>query len=142
MDDFVRPAKCSDTRAKCITDRVTQMLVTDLRSIRTVECNGFCSLMKYLEPGYSLPCRKQFTADINLQHATCKQCLKENFDEEAVFLSLTMDIWTSTATESYITITAHYIDESWVLQAYVLQTLPFPERHTGVNIAEKLKRGK
>ena len=37
-------------------------------------------------------------------------------------------------------ITAHYIDESWVLQAYVLETLPFPERHTGVNIAEKLKR--
>ena len=126
MDDFVRPAKCSDTHAKCITDRVTQMLVTDLRPIRTVEWNGFCSLMKYLEPGYSLPCRKQFTADINLQHATCKQRLKEKLGEEAVFLSLTTDIWASTATESYIMITAHYIDESWVLQAYVLETWPRP----------------
>jgi len=130
MDDFVRPAKCSDTRAKCITDRVTQMLVTDLRQIRTAECNGFRSLMKYLEPGYSLPCRKQ------LQHATCKQRLKEKLGEEAVFLSLTTDIWTSTATESYVTITAHYIDESWVLQAYVLETLPFPEWHTGVKAEE------
>ena len=81
MDDFVRPAKCSDIHAKCITDRVTQMLVTDLRPIQTVECDGFCSLMKYLEPGYSLPCRKQFMVDINLQHATCKQHLKEKLCE-------------------------------------------------------------
>ena len=100
MDDFVRPAKCSDTCAKCKTDKVTQMLVTDLHPIRTVECDGFCSLMKYLEPGYSLPCRKKFTADINLQHATCKQHLKEKLGEEAVFLSSTTDIWTSTATET------------------------------------------
>jgi len=34
---------------------------------------------------------------------------------------------------------AHYIDNIWELQAYVLETLPFPERHTGVNI-DKLKR--
>ena len=70
MDDFVRPAKCSDTRAKCITDRVTLMLVTDLCQIRTAERNGFHSLMKYLELGYSLPCRKQ------LQHK--KQIIKVN----------------------------------------------------------------
>jgi len=96
--------------------------------------------MKYLEPGYTLLSRKQFTLDITLKHATCKQCLKEKVGEEAVLLSITTDIWTNMATESYITITAHYIDNSWELQAYVLETLPFPEQHTGVNIAEKLKK--
>ena len=139
LDGFVRPAKCSEARAKNISDRVTNMIVQDLRPIRTVECDGFRNLMKFLEPGYVLPSRKQFTADINLKHATYKNHLKEKLREEAVFISLTTDLWTSIATESYITVTAHYIDNNWVLQAFVLETLPFPERHTGINIAQKLK---
>ena len=141
LDGFIRPAKCSDARMKNITDRVTQMIVQDLRPIRMVECDGFRNLMSYLEPGYVLPSRKQFTADINLKHARCKEVLKErlNLKNEAPFISLTTDIWTSLAMESYLTVTAHYIDNSWELQAFVLETLPFPERHTGVNIADKLK---
>ena len=58
---------------------------------------------------------------------------------EAKFITLTTDIWTSIATESYITVTAHYIDDNWELQAFVLETMPFPDRHTGINIADKLK---
>jgi len=45
--------------------------------------------------------------------------------EEAVFLSITTDIWTSMATESYITVTVHYVDNSWGLQAYVLRIRNF-----------------
>ena len=139
LDGFLRPAKCSDARMKNITDRVTQMIVQDLRPIRVVECDGFRDLISYLEPGYVLPSRKQFTADINLKHARCKEVLKERLKKEVQFMSLTTDIWTSLATKSYLTVTAHYIDRSWALQAFVLETLPFPERHTGVNIADKLK---
>ena len=63
-----------------------------------------------------------------------KECLKN----EAKFITLTTDIWTSIATESYLTVTAH-IDSDWELQAFVLETIPFPDRHTGINIADKLK---
>ena len=42
------------------------------------------------------------------------------------------------ATEAYMTVTTHYIDPNWKLQNCVLETL-IPERHTRVNIAEKLK---
>ena len=51
-------------------------------------------------------------------------------------VALTTDIWTSTA---YMTVTLHYIDPNSVMQAFVLETFSFPERHTAVNIAEKLK---
>ena len=54
-------------------------------------------------------------------------------------VALTTDIWTSMATEAYMTVAAHYIDPNWKLQNFVLETLLFPERHTAVNIAEKLK---
>ncbi len=140
LDRFIiRPAKCSDARMKNITDRVTQMIVRDLRPIRVVECEGFRNLINYLEPGYIVPSRKQFTADINLKHAKCKEVLKQRLKNEAQFIALTTDIWTSLATESYLSVTAHYIDSNWELQAFVLETLSFPERHTGVNIADKLK---
>ena len=43
------------------------------------------------------------------------------------------------ATEAYMTMAAHYIDPNWKFQNFVVETLLFPERHTGVNIAEKLK---
>ena len=33
--------------------------------------------MKYVKPCYVVPSRNQFTADINLKHATYKQRLKE-----------------------------------------------------------------
>ena len=112
LDGFLKPVKCTDAHMKNITDRVTQMIVQDLRPVRVVECDGFRSLMSYLEPGYVLPCRKQFTADINFKHARYKEVLKERLSREAQFISLTTDIWTSLATESYLTVTAHYIDRS------------------------------
>ena len=63
LDGFVRVSKCSEARTKSITDRVSQMIVQDLRPIRLVECEGFRNLLSYLEPGYTLPSRKQFSMD-------------------------------------------------------------------------------
>ena len=77
--------------------------------------------------------------DINYKFETCKQKLKKHLESEAFSIALTMDIWTSMTTEAYMTVTAHYIDLNWKLQNFILETPSFPERHTGVNIAEKLK---
>ena len=54
-------------------------------------------------------------------------------------MALTTDIWTSADTEAYITLTVHYFDQNWKLQAFVLETNAFPETHTRVEIAKKLK---
>ena len=43
------------------------------------------------------------------------------------------------AVEAYITVTVHYINPDWILKNLVLKTSSFPERHTGINIAEKLQ---
>lgn len=54
-------------------------------------------------------------------------------------VSITTDGWTSRATQSYISITAHVINAEWELAGFVLQTRPLLESHTGANIAEVLK---
>jgi hypothetical protein len=53
-------------------------------------------------------------------------------------LAITTDGWTSRATESYITITAHLIDKEWCMNSFVLQTRPLHESHTGKNIGAVL----
>lgn len=53
-------------------------------------------------------------------------------------VALTTDIWTSNAVESYITVTAHFIDKIWQLSTCVLLTKEMAERHTGRNIADRL----
>ena len=53
-------------------------------------------------------------------------------------IALTTDLWTSRSVESYLTITAHYINSKWELESKVLQTREKKERHTGENIAETL----
>ena len=47
-------------------------------------------------------------------------------------------IWTSLSTEAYITVTAHFIVPSFDSQACTLETKAFPERHTDLNIKEKI----
>ncbi|KAK9136106.1 hypothetical protein Syun_015436 [Stephania yunnanensis] len=51
---------------------------------------------------------------------------------------LTSDMWTSITSDGYITLTAHYIDEDWVLQKRILNFCFMPPPHSGVAIAEKI----
>ncbi|KAL1279226.1 hypothetical protein QQF64_025899 [Cirrhinus molitorella] len=60
--------------------------------------------------------------------------------ESAARVALTCDSWTSRATESYVTITAHFIDDRWKMNAYILQTRAMHESHTGAHMAEVLQR--
>ena len=115
------------------------MIIQDLRPIRLIKCEGFRNLLSYMEPGYTLPSREQFSADIFHKFETCKDKLKKRLAAEAFSMALITDIWTSMATEAYMTVTCHFIDPNLKLQNFVLEMIGFPERHTGVNIAEKLK---
>ena len=57
---------------------------------------------------------------------------------KATSVSLTTDVWTSRATQGYITVTCHYIDLDWKIRNYVLQTRILEEKHNGENIGNVL----
>ncbi len=54
-------------------------------------------------------------------------------------MAITCDAWTSISTDSYVTITAHYITDECKLAACVLQMRAMNESHTGANVAELLQ---
>ena len=56
--------------------------------------------------------------------------------KEAESFSATTDLWTSAATEPYMTLTVHFIDKTWNLQSFCLDTVPIFSDHTGQNITD------
>ena len=54
-------------------------------------------------------------------------------------IALTTDGWTSRATVSFITVTAHAISDDFTLKEFVLQTHSLEESHTGFHIAAVLR---
>ena len=144
LDVVVKPRYCAEGKSKEITDKILMMIALDLRAVRIVEGRGCKTLMNYVEPGYTVPSRKHISTLLKHKHSLFMGKLKENLDKETLVketesIVLTTDIWISATTEAYITVTVHYFDMYLKIQSFVLQTSAFPERHTGIDIATKLK---
>ena len=105
------------------------MIAQDLRPIRMAECEGFRNLLRYLEQAI-LYQGKNNSPWTSLKFEMCKEKLKKSLEDEAPSMALTTDIWTSIATEAYMTVTAHYTDPNWKLQNFVLDRNTFVPRKT------------
>ncbi|KAG8015001.1 Protein PAT1-like protein 1 [Nibea albiflora] len=95
-------------------------------------------MMEATEPRYVIPSRRYFTD--TAVPALYKQTKAEITSSllKADRVAVTCDAWTSVATESFVTVTAHVITDEWELKAHVLQTRAMHESHTGANMAELL----
>ena len=82
-----------------------------------------------------MPSKKHFSKLIHQKHKLAKAKLHETI-AAAGKIALTTDIWTSSATEAYLTVTAHYLSPTWDMCSFVLATQTFPEHHTGEAIAK------
>jgi len=57
---------------------------------------------------------------------------------KADYFAVITDGWTSRSTLSYITITAHLVNQTFDFQNYTLQTRILRDSHTGLNLAQVL----
>uniref|UniRef100_A0A3Q2TAZ2 BED-type domain-containing protein n=1 Tax=Fundulus heteroclitus TaxID=8078 RepID=A0A3Q2TAZ2_FUNHE len=125
-------------RAKRITRCVACFIAKDLRPYSVVENAGFRHMLKTLEPRYKLPTRATFTdSALPALYKETKAKVMESMCKDSR-VAITSDAWTSVATESYVTITAHYISEDWQIVSHVLQTRAIYESHTGAHMARLL----
>ena len=115
------------------------MVAKDLRSAAIVEGEGFKQLLSYLEPGYTVPSAVHVMDVVRRKFAVAKSKLQGILSTNESKYAIITDIWTSFSNDAYISLTLHFIDNSWELKSYTLATYPFPEQHTGDHIVEKLK---
>ena len=116
---------------------LVEMVVDDMLPIVTVEHKGFRNLISYLAPTFPIPSRRSITARLEAKYDELKaKAVQLLGGDSCEGVALTTDMWTSIATEGYIGVTAHYIDQSWCLRSLVLSTEAMEERHTAVNISQ------
>ena len=120
-------------RAKLITRNIGMFLAADMRPFTTVDSQYFRAMIATLEPA-----RTTFATKVipDLYEEVKSAVIDELKNAKTV--AVTTDGWTPRATESYVTITAHYISPEWQLKSCVLQTRLLHASHTGVNIAAVL----
>ena len=140
LDPYLSHSKCSETRAKRITEHIVDMVVRDLRPAALVEGAGFKALMNYIEPGYRVPTATHIAEVVRQKFINGKDSMKQYLESELHFMAITTDIWTSRANDAYLSLTMHFVDSSWDMISCVLATAPFPEHHTTVNIVDKVKQ--
>ncbi len=49
-------------------------------------------------------------------------------------------MWTARTTEAYLTVSGHFIDQNWQMQAFSLETVHVAVQHTADNISELLTK--
>lgn len=135
---FKHPLPAQSDRAKAITNAIGVFIATDVRPYSVVQNEGFKNMLKVLEPRYDIPSHTHFSEKVvpDLYEREKKKVVDELSRASAV--ALTTDGWTSRGTESYVTITAHFITEGWEMRSLVLQTRPLYESHTGTHLVQVL----
>lgn len=97
------------------------MICIDLQPYSVVSDKGFRAFVTSLEPRYKLPNRNTLSKEIipNLYEQTkkdIKESIANSLNGNILSLAVTTDGWTSLGNDSYISYTAHYIDDGFVMR--------------------------
>ena len=129
----------TSARSEKLSDLIATMIAIDTLPISFVEGAGFRQLMAYAEPAYVVPCAKTIKKRLESRYSKAKEKVSEMLSQVPT-VALTTDCWTSGATESFISLTAHYACAiSFTMKSWVLATQQFDGRHTGPHIKVKLE---
>ena len=139
--DFVEKTqmyKPDSSKKKAIDNDILNMVVKDMQPLSIVENVGFRQLIQRLDPKYPIIARSTLTQLLPMRYQVEKEKLKSCM-AQVNSVSVTTDHWTSIATDAYTTLTAHFIDDDWILHSPVLLTRSNDVRHTAENLHNELQ---
>lgn len=132
----------TNKRAKEITKAIALFICKGLQPYNVVEEEAFKYLLHVLEPRYKVPCRTTFSRSIipSLYETSRNDILKDfhNAIPHIESISITTDLWTSRAKDTYIAFTLQYIDENFNMKHFTVDCKPFPGTHNAIAICQKI----
>ena len=138
--DQVRHWDINDVRAQRVHRRIGEMIALDCHPFSVVEDEGFIRLVKELEPRYTLPSRRYFTENVVTKiYENLRQKVSQAVSDVEYF-SFTTDVWsTCVSNESLLSLTAHWISDTFQRTNVMLNASRIDGSHTGAYIAQKIK---
>ena len=129
-------------RKEAIDNALGRFIAKSLVPISIVDNKAFREFVRELNDQYDVPCSKTLTSRLRAEFSKLQKEIKEEL-QVLEFVGITHDSWTSIATDSYETVTVHYVIEEpvtgrWVLKSRVLDTLRIEGSHTAEAISEFL----
>ena len=138
---LLKPWDINDHRAKAIHLKIAEMIAIDCQPYSLVDDIGFKSLVGTLEPKYQIPSRRYFCETVIPEMAHNMERRIKNKLEGVQHVSFTTDVWSCDVnSESLLSLTAHWIDDSFKPLSAVLQAESLQERHTGEYIGMKISK--
>lgn len=130
--------KEDSVRWKRCTDAVSRYICKDMVSFRTVDKKAFRDMLATFDCQYQLPTRNYFSETaVPNAYQNIRSELKSVITNVDHF-ALTTDLWSSPKMAPYMSLTFHYMDKEWTLEAKCLQTSFLPEDHTAENLKDAL----
>lgn len=128
-------------KSKMIDQQLVKMIVKEYHPFSIVENKEFRNLIKMLNPSYVIPSRKTITQSLipQMYEMTIDKTRDQLNDVSAV--CITTDGWTSINNQSFIAVTAHFIDpkNETQLSSVLLGCNGFDEKHTSDNLSKFLR---
>lgn len=121
----VTPYPPSSRRWKEMTNTIAEMICIDMVPISTVEKKGFKRMMRKADPRYELPSQNKMNKIINAMYEDNVEKVAAEI-HKGMHFATTTDLWSSRTTDSYMSLTIHFMDQTWNLRSRCLQTLNFP----------------
>ena len=124
-----------------LTDALVTFVAGDLMPLSIVESPRFRSLMSSADPRYQVPSRKLLRVKLLPERsAKMREGILKRL-QKASSICVTVDLWSNRQLRSYISITAHFINESeWSLESVMLACSHFKGSHTAEAINEKFQK--
>ena len=119
---------------------ISEWISGDCLVFNTIQSPRFKRMIANLSSKATIPSPKKFKRILEEVYVEKRQELKDRLAGAPGNISLTIDVWTSRMQDSYLGVTAHWLDSKCVPDSSVLDIASFPGSHSGKNIAAELKK--
>jgi hypothetical protein len=116
---------------------LAEFLLRDMRPLQTVEGEGFKAFIYRLNPRFVIPNRAKITRQCDTL-AKALQTKMRGIMKDVSYLAITVDGWTSTAIDSYLLVSGHWLDVDFQLNKCTLAVHPFYLSHTAENLRNEV----
>ncbi|CAG8786659.1 8717_t:CDS:2, partial [Gigaspora rosea] len=106
---------------KKLTHQVVRYIVSRTQPIHLVEIDDFKLLLKSFDSRFKMPCVSTIKTIIFDTYTLATKQIIDLISKTSDTVSLTLDIWSSRAHDSYLGITCHWLTDSFELHEIVLE---------------------